>query len=203
MSYIIGTLGQPNFLHYFKALGLDRKTNIDLQGESKPLPKTIWPDIDFATASFGQGFAITQIQMLQAFNSIANDGLMPKPHLVEYFDVNDEIIHNNLSPPAKIFEKDTISKVKSILKYAVENGVVARFKPDNLEVCAKSGTAQVAIKGGYSESATNASYVGFSPCQNPKFTMIVTINNPKSSPWGSSTAAPIWFELAAKISPLL
>jgi cell division protein FtsI/penicillin-binding protein 2 len=141
--------------------------------------------------------------MLQAFNVIADDGLMPQSHFVSYFDDNDQIIRNNISPPAKIFDPGTIQKVKTILKYAVENGVVAHFKPDNLEVCAKSGTAQVAVKGGYSESATNASYVGFSPCQNPKFTMIITINNPKSSPWGSSTAAPIWFDLAAKITPLL
>ena len=203
MSYIIAALGQSNFLNYFKALGLDRKTNIDLQGETKPLPKTNWPEIDFATASFGQGFAITQIQMLQAFNTIANNGIKSKPHLVEYFDNNDQTIRNNLSPPEIIFDPETIQTVKSILKYAVENGVVSKFKPENLEVCAKSGTAQVAIKGGYSESATNASYVGFSPCQNPKFTMIVTINNPKSSPWGSSTAAPIWFELASEITPLL
>ena len=77
------------------------------------------------------------------------------------------------------------------------------MKPKNLEVCAKSGTAQVAIKGGYTDSSTIASYIGFSPCNNPKFTMIVTINNPKSSPWGSSTAAPIWFELASKIDHLL
>lgn len=203
MSYVIGTLGLDNFLHYFQLLGLDRKTGIDLQGEAKPLPKTLWPEIDLATAAFGQGFAITQIQMLRAFNAIANNGLMPKTHLVNYFDDNDQIIRNPVSAPVKIFNPDTIQKVKSILKYAVENGVVAKFKPDNLEVCAKSGTAQVAVKGGYSESATNASYVGFSPCQNPKFTMIVTINNPKSSPWGSSTAAPIWFNLASKITPLL
>lgn len=203
MSYIIETLGLNNFLHYFQALNLDRKIGIDLQGEAKPLTKSMWPEIDLATASFGQGFAITQIQMLQAFNVIADDGLMPQSHLVSYFDDNGQVIHNNLPQPVKIFNSDTIQKVKTILKYAVENGVVAHFKPENLEVCAKSGTAQIAVKGGYSESATNASYVGFSPCQNPKFTMIVTINNPRSSPWGSSTAAPIWFNLAAKITPLL
>jgi cell division protein FtsI/penicillin-binding protein 2 len=203
MSYVIQTLGLNNFLHYFQLLGLNRKTGIDLQGETKPPEKNSWPEIDLATAAFGQGFAITQIQMLQAFNVIADDGLMPKSHLVEYFDDGNQIVNNNLSPPAKIFDLETIQKVKSILKYAVENGVVAKFKPDNLEVCAKSGTAQVAVKGGYSDSSTNASYVGFSPCQNPKFTMIITISNPRSSPWGSSTAAPIWFELASKITPLL
>lgn len=203
MSYIIQTLGLKNFLHYFQLLNLNRKTGIDLQGETKPLEKSIWPEIDLATASFGQGFAVTQIQMLQAFNSIANDGLMSKVHFVNYFDDQNQIIKNNLSPTIKIFEQDTIKNIKSILKYSVENGIVAKFKPANLEVCAKSGTAQIAVTGGYSESSTNASYVGFSPCQNPKFTMIVTINNPKTSPWGSSTAAPIWYELASKITPLL
>lgn len=203
MSYIVGRLGLEKFLNYFHLLGLNRKTGIDLQGEVKPLEKNSWPEIDLATASFGQGIAITQIQMLQAFNTIANDGLMPKSHLVEYFDDNGQIVKNNLSPSIRVFSSETTQKVKSILKYAVENGVVNQFRPKDMEVCAKSGTAQIAVTGGYSESSTNASYVGFSPCQNPKFTMIITINNPKSSPWGSSTAAPIWFDLAAKITPLL
>jgi len=72
-----------------------------------------------------------------------------------------------------------------------------------MDVCAKSGTAQVAVLGGYTDSSTIGSYIGFSPCDNPKFTMIITINNPRSSPWGSSTAAPMWFELAQKLLPLL
>ncbi len=203
MSYIIETLGLNTFQQYFQSLGLNRKTGIDLQGEVKPLEKTVWPEIDLATASFGQGFAVTQIQMLQAFNTLANDGLMSQPHLVEYFEDRSQIINNNLPQPSEVFKKSTTDTIKEILKYAVENGVVNQFRPKDLEVCAKSGTAQVAVTGGYSESFTNASYVGFSPCQNPKFTMIVTINNPKSSPWGSSTAAPIWFELASKITPLL
>jgi cell division protein FtsI/penicillin-binding protein 2 len=72
-----------------------------------------------------------------------------------------------------------------------------------MEVCAKSGTAQIAVDGEYSDSTTIASYIGFAPCYNPKFTMIVTINNPKTSPWGSTTAAPIWFDLAQIISNLI
>lgn len=203
MSYIIQRLGQEKFLDYFGRLGLNRKTNIDLQGESKPLVKTNWPEIDLATASFGQGLAVTQIQMLTAFNAIANDGVLVSPHFANYFtDDNNQIIsHPNHTSP--VFLPSTIRDVKSILKYAVENGVTAKFKPDDLEVCAKSGTAQVAVLGGYTDSSTIASYIGFSPCQNPKFTMIVTINNPRSSPWGSSTAAPIWYDIADKINNLL
>ncbi|MDD4937833.1 MAG: penicillin-binding protein 2 [Candidatus Shapirobacteria bacterium] len=193
MSHIISKLGLSNFLDYYQKLGLNQKTAIDLQGESKPNIKTNWPDIDLATASFGQGIVVSQISMLQAFNTIANNGILVKPHLLINKSNNSE----------KVFNSDSTNQMKSILKYAVENGVIANMKPKDIEVCAKSGTAQIAIKGGYTDSSTIASYIGFSPCDNPKFTMIVTINNPKSSPWGSSTAAPIWFDLASKINYLL
>ena len=203
MSHIIKELGLKDFLKYYQKLGLNQKTGIDLQGEAKPSLKTEWPEIDLATASFGQGIVVTQINMLQAFNVIANDGLLVKPKVLNYFTEDDKIIKNKNQTETQIFSDQTIKDVKSILKYSVENGVVNQFRPKNLEVCAKSGTAQIAIGGSYTDSSTIASYIGFSPCDQPKFTMIVTINNPKTSPWGSSTAAPIWYELASKLNDLL
>mgnify|MGYP001805846786 CR=1 FL=1 len=203
MSHIISKVGVKNFLNYYEKLGLSQKTGIDLQGEAKPSLKTEWPEIDLATASFGQGIVVTQINMLQAFNTIANDGLLIKPSVANYFSESDKIIKNKDKTTVKVFNEQTIKDIKSILKYSVENGVVAKMKPNNLEVCAKSGTAQIAMGGNYTNSSTIASYIGFSPCYNPKFTMIVTINNPRTSPWGSSTAAPIWYELASKLNDLL
>ncbi|MDD4026940.1 MAG: penicillin-binding protein 2 [Candidatus Shapirobacteria bacterium] len=203
MSYIIEKLGLENFLNYYQKLGLNQKTGIDLQGEAKPSLKTQWPEIDLATASFGQGIVVTQINMLQAFNTIANDGILIKPTVVNYFTEGEKVIKNKNKTETRVFSQETIKDIKDILKYSVENGVVARMKPKNIEVCAKSGTAQIAVGGSYTDSSTIASYIGFSPCINPKFTMIVTINNPKSSPWGSSTAAPIWYELASKLNDLL
>lgn len=203
MSHIVARLGLNNFLHYFQLLNLDRKTGIDLQGETKPIAKNYWSGVDLATASFGQGFAITQMQMLAAFNVLANNGRYVHPHLVNHFQEEINIIANPQDQPIDIYQPTTISKIRQILQYAVENGVVAKLKPSSLEVCAKSGTSQIAIIGGYSDSSTIASYIGFSPCQNPKFTMIVTINNPRTSPWGSSTAAPVWYEIASKLSSLL
>lgn len=204
MSYIISQLGLKNFLDYHQKLGLTKKTGIDLQGEAKPTIKTNWPEIDLATASFGQGIVVTQINMLQAFNTIANNGVLVPPKVVDYFKNDlDQITYPKPPPTVEVFSPDSIKLIKSILKYAVENSVVASIKPKNIEICGKSGTAQVAVKGNYTDSSTIGSYIGFSPCDNPKYTMIVTINNPKSSAWGSSTAAPIWFELAAKINFLL
>lgn len=204
MSYIMTQLGLDNFLKYYKKLGLNQKTGIDLQGESRPNMKSNWPDIDLATASFGQGIVVTQINMLRSFNTIANNGVLVQPTVVDYYTnyLNNKAIPKRESPQT-VFSSESTTKMKDILKYAVENGVVDQFRPKNLEVCAKSGTAQVAVKGSYTDSATIASYIGFTPCNNPKFTMIVTINNPRSSPWGSSTAAPIWYDLASKINRLL
>lgn len=203
MSHIIARLKLDNFLNYYSDLGLNQKTDIDLRGETKSTVKKYWSDVDLATASFGQGVAITQIQMLQAFNTIANNGILVYPKVVKSITENGKIIKLNQPKTKRVFQESTIKEVKSILKYAVENGAVAKLKPKQLEVCAKSGTAQVAVKGGYSEDSGIASYIGFSPCQNPKFTMIVTINNPKTSSWGSNTAAPIWFDLAGRIYNLL
>ncbi len=191
MSNIIAVLGQDKFLSYYKRLGLNQKSGIDLVGEAKPVLKKNWSPIDLATASFGQGIAITQLQMLTAFTTLADDGYLIKPKMVD-----DSRPINKI----KIYDSTTVREIKNILKYAVNNGVVAKFKPIDMEVCAKSGTAQIPLNGTYSPDNTIASYIGFSPCDNPKFSMIVTIDNPRTSPWGSSTAAPIWYDLAQKIS---
>lgn len=203
MTAIINTLNMEDISSFFSLLGLTKKTGVDLPGEAKPLEKKNWFPLDIATASFGQGFAINQLQMLQAFNVLANNGLLVHPSIVDHFQRDDIVTKNKSKQPQKIFDKETVDEVKKILKYSVENGTVNKFKPSNLEACAKSGTAQVAIEGTYSDSSTIASYIGFSPCNDPKFSMIVTINNPKTSPWGSSTAAPIWFEIASRVSHLL
>lgn len=192
MSYIIKEMGLDRFLDYYHRLRLHQKTGVELSGESVATLKTSWPDIDLATASFGQGIAVNQLQMLQAFNTLANNGVLVKSHLNQ----------QNQIETSPVFNQKTTDLMKEILKYAVENSPVAALKPNNLEVCAKSGTAQVAVKGEYSDN-TIGSYIGFSPCQNPKFSMIVTVNNPRASQWGSSTAAPIWFELAASLDTLL
>lgn len=203
MSSIIEILGLKQFTNYYYHLGLNQKTGIDLPGEAKPPQKTYWSPIDLATASFGQGFAINQIQMITAFNTLANNGFLVPPRIAEYLSQNNQSIPIKSSPSRQIFSVTTTNLIKSILKYSVNNGAVARYKPAGLEVCAKSGTAQVAVSGGYSQSLANASYLGFFPCDQPKITMIVTLFNPKVSSWGSSTAAPVWFNIANTITKLI
>ena len=193
MSYIMQQLGLKNFLDYYHRLKLDQRTGVELIGESISPLKTNWPEIDLATASFGQGLAVNQLQMVQAFNTIANDGRFVKVHFNKQSKVET----------SEVFSSQSMLLMRQILSYAVDNSPVSVLKEKDAQVCAKSGTAQVAIKGEYDNDNTVGSYIGFFPCDNPKFTMIVTVNNPRLSPWGSSTAAPIWFELAPKLDALL
>ncbi|HRT40109.1 MAG TPA: penicillin-binding protein 2 [Candidatus Woesebacteria bacterium] len=203
MTYIIDKLGLERFKNYYQQLGLEQKSGIDLQGETKPLSKNYWSAIDLAAASFGQGLALTPIQFLQAFNTLANDGFLVQPRVVEYLQSDNSRIMVKNRQPRRVFNQTITDEVKNLLKYSVETGPLNRLKPKDMEVCAKSGTAQVAVEGHYTEDKTIASYVGFWPCSKPQFIMLVTLNSPRTSPWGSETAAPIWYQLADKISDLL
>ncbi len=184
-------IGAQSFQEYIKKLNLDTKLGTDLPALSVPIIKRKPSKLDLATNSFGQGIAISQLHMIAAFNSIANRGQWVEPHI-------------NLSKPIKkitVFSESTVNTIDKALKYATQNGKAKQFNQENLDFCGKSGTAQIAIAGNYKNTKTNASYIGYFPCQNPKYTMVITINEPKSSPWGATTAAPIWYELAKKIYP--
>ena len=193
MSYINSAMGLNKFLEYYQRLKLNQKTGVELVGESISPLKDYWSDIVFATASFGQGIAVNQLQMVQAFNTLANDGKLVKAHINQ----------NTPIQSSSVFSTKTTDFVKKLLIYGVNNSPVSKLKDDDMIVCAKSGTAQVAVEGEYQEDNTIGSYIGFYPCNQPKFTMIVTLNNPKASQWGSSTAAPLWFSLARDLDSLL
>lgn len=203
MSWIIQELGLKNFLQFFEQLKLHQKTGIDLQGEAKALKKDYWSPLDLATASFGQGFATTQIQTIQAFNTLANNGQLIQPRLVNFLTENDKIIKPKKTLTVPVFKPKTVNSVNLLLKYAVDNSNLNKLNSKKLDICAKSGTAQIAQQGSYQPDQTIASFIGFSPCQKPKFTMLVSLVKPKTSPWGSTTAAPVWFDLAEKIEHLL
>ncbi len=86
-----------------------------------------------------------------------------------------------------------------MLQSTVENGEIRWAKPKGYEVGGKTGTAQIAIEGHYDPSKTVASFIGFAPVSNPKFLALVILREPQTSPWGSETAAPLFFEVAKEL----
>lgn len=206
MVFVQKQLERNIFLQYLQSLGLGRPTGVDLQEEATPQlrPPNKWYEIDFATASFGQGIAVTPLQMASFVSVIANGGKLIEPHVVKSIKLADGK-SINIAPKFReqVFSKETVNVVKEMMVSAVEKGETRFLKPVGFRIAGKTGTAQIPISGHYDTEKTIASFVGFAPVDKPKFLMLVTIREPSSSPWGSETAAPIFFSVAREIFPYL
>jgi len=206
MVYVARQLGLERLVDYLKRFGVDRVTGIDLQGEiaGNIRPMSEWYPIDLATASFGQGISMTPLQLVTAVSSIANDGIMMRPQVVsEIEDENGEIIKIEEKEVGRTISKKAAKEMTMMMVSAVKKGDSKWVQLDGYTVAGKTGTAQIPIAGRYDPNQTIASFVGFFPAFDPEIAMLVLIDRPKSSIYGSETAAPIFFEVARDITNYL
>lgn len=198
MVYIGEKLGEKKIYEYLEKYGFGHYTNIDLEGESSGYlkPKSDWYPIDYATVTFGQGIAISPIQMVRAFASIINGGFLMKPYLVQKIISGNKVTEIKPKIERRVVSSLTSETIKKMLVSTVENAEAKWSRPKGYVIGGKTGTAQVPIKGHYDASKTIASFIGFAPADDPKFLTFVVLYEPKSSPWGSETAAPLFFEIA-------
>lgn len=202
MVFVAQKLEKDVFLRYIENLGFGKITGIDLQDETSPelRPKNKWYEIDYATAAFGQGIAVTPLQMVKAVSAIANKGAMMEPHIVKEIILYDGTKIGIVPKRVKqVYSPETASIISEMMVSAIDNGETNRIKPRGYRIAGKTGTAQIPIAGHYDRDKTIASFVGFAPVDDPAFVMLVTIKEPTSSPWGSETAAPIFFDIAAEL----
>lgn len=194
-------LGLDRFYSYLENFGFGQPTDIDLQNESSPevKPKSSWREIDLVTSSFGQGIAVTPIQMIRAVASIANGGNLMEPHIVK--EIKDDKGSFEIKPKVirQVIKADTAQVVKEMMVVAVEEGEAKYFKLKGFKIAGKTGTAQIPVAGHYDPTKTIASFVGFAPADDPKFVMLVRYDQPSTSVYGSETAAPTFFEIAKKL----
>jgi len=197
MVFVGQKLGLDKFLDYFKKFGLTQPTNIDLQDEIIPPPRKDkdWTYVDLATASFGQGFVTTGMQLLQAVSAIANGGELIQPQVVHQV-IGDRLITIPTKIKHRVIKQDTANLIKTMMLAAAKEGEAKWTNKKGYQIAGKTGTAQIAVGGKYEEAKTNASFIGFAPADNPKFAMLVTLKEPSTSQWASETAAPLWFSIA-------
>ena len=201
MVFVGRKVGIKNFVNYWEKFGFGKKTGIDLEGESASFirEKNSWKEIDLATASFGQGIAVTPIQLTRAIAAFANGGKLITPKVVKKIKDGEKEIWLNNGEEKQIIRPITAKVITQMMVNAVEKGEAKWAKPKGHKIAGKTGTAQIPVAGHYDEEKTIASFVGFAPANDPKFVMLVTLREPKTSPWGSETAAPLWFEIAKGI----
>ena len=188
-------LGVDKFLKYIRDFGIGRSTDIDLQGEEYGLVKEAWYPIDLATGAFGQGLSTTALQMTAAVGAIANDGILMKPYIVQKIIGEERSVEIQPKSVRQVINKETATILKEMMIAAVEGGEARRIIPKGYRIAGKTGTAQIPIAGHYDPRKTVASFVGFGPVEDPKFVMLVKFNQPSTSPYGSETAAPLFFEI--------
>jgi len=200
--FAMRSIGPDLFSEYVKKFGFGEKTGIELEGESKGdiknLVKKPVGELYAATASFGQGMAVTPIQMVSAFLALANNGVMMQPYIVKEI-VRPDGTKTETQP--KIIGRVVSEKAATILGgmmvNVVENGHGKLAGVKGYYVAGKTGTAQVPAKnGGYQAGAHIGSFAGFAPADNPKFVMLVRIDQPRDVQWAESSAAPLFGELA-------
>ncbi|HEY4498096.1 MAG TPA: penicillin-binding protein 2 [Candidatus Paceibacterota bacterium] len=182
-------LGNQAFYNYLVKFGLKDKTEIDLPSEvvGSLEPLEVDPrEINFATASFGQGISMTPIQLLTAISAIANHGVMTKP----YVDAREEP-----EVVGRVVSEEASRQVVEMMVSAVNKAEIARIPGYN--VAGKTGTAQVPnfATGGYTDEVINT-YIGFAPAYDPQFIIMIKMNKPAGAPLAGLTVVPAFRELA-------
>lgn len=195
-------ISHKTFLDYMDRFGFFTKTGVDLQGETyshNDLLKT-GPDIEFATASFGQGIELTPLQIARGFCAIANGGKLVKPYIVEKIVSGSDEADTKPEISEPIVSQQTISQLTSMLINVADKGFNGVAKIPGYYLAGKTGTAQVPLKNGkgYEPDKTIQSFVGYGPAFNPQFLILIKLDNPKV-PKSALSAVPVFKELAQYI----
>lgn len=205
MVYVSQKLGLDKMLSFLQKFGIGESTGIDLQGETTPSlkPKNSWYKVDLATASFGQGISVTAIELLDAIAAIANNGKRMEPHVVSSIQTQDgETININPKVLGSPISPKTAKIMTEMMVNAVNKGEASWTRIKGFRIAGKTGTASIPIQGHYDPNSTIASFEGFAPADDPKFVMMIVLNKPTTSSYGSETAAPIFFGIAKDLLAL-
>lgn len=205
MIFVAEKLGADQFRDYLNKFKIGQRIGLDLQEDQDTPQSEKWGEVELATRSFGQGITTNSLQLLRAINVIANHGQMVKPTILE--QVYEPATHQQIKVEPILEEQvvspETAQQLTQMMIYAAQHGEAQwAWRPD-YQVAGKTGTSQIAGEGGYLEDKTIASFVGFSPPENPKFVMLVKLSEPSTSPWAAETAAPLWYQVADKLHLLM
>jgi cell division protein FtsI/penicillin-binding protein 2 len=205
MIFIAQKVGIEKFQEYLHKFKISDEISIDLQeDQNTPFPEN-WGELKLATTSFGQGIVANSMQVLRAVNTIANDGIMMRPTIIESVKnttTGEEIIHQPIEE-GRIISSQTAQTVTKMMVTSAQYGEAQWTASTKYPIAGKTGTSQVVTENGYDNDKTIASFVGYAPPENPKFIMITKLVEPTLSPWASETAAPLWYKVANKLYLLL
>ena len=214
MSQLVSKFYKENpvrFTDKLQSFGLNKPLGIEIFGEGKPRigdPRDVnWSGISLTQMAIGYEVLLTPLQILAFYNAVANDGVLVKPLFAEGYSKNGAMVEH-FKPTvlnSAICSKKAIGQVKKMLEGVVEDGTAQNLKAAQFKIAGKTGTARLADNGlGYGNSENKytyqASFAGYFPAENPKYSCIVVVNAPSNSVYyGNLVAGPIFKEVADKV----
>ena len=197
-------IGKDPFYKYLRSFGFEEQSGIMLNGEALGLVKEPenMKDVDVVTQAFGQGIAITPIQLATAVSAISNGGNLMEPRIVkQLIDEDGNIIKNfDTVVRRKVISNETSQMMLQIMKESAEAGTKQAYRP-GYRIGGKSGTAQKVIDGRYIDGKFISSFIGVAPVDNPRAVALVMVDEPDQSIgyYGSIVAGPVAADLLENI----
>jgi cell division protein FtsI/penicillin-binding protein 2 len=207
LAWVSTQMGPQNFYTYMQRFGIGHPTGVDVAGEAAGRLKvpgdTDWYAVDLGTNAFGQGVAVTPVQMLMAASALANGGKMVTPHLLYGMVKNSQQYNTSTQVAGTPISAQTAAVMTEMLALSLDQESSLALVP-GYRVAGKTGTAQIPTdKGYYDVGVTNASFIGWGPADDPQFMVYVWLEEPSTSIWGSETAAPVFAQVVERTVILL
>ncbi|MBP6923946.1 MAG: penicillin-binding protein 2 [Candidatus Pacebacteria bacterium] len=202
VAYIVSKMGKERFRDYFINYGLGEPTGIDLPGEAHGLIENLKSprDVEYATASFGQGIALTPIETIRALSTLANGGRLVTPHLADRIEYDDGTIEKIQYPESKqVLKESTSEEISRMLTVVVDEALRGgNVALPHYSIGAKTGTAQIADPngGGYYEDKYLHSFFGYFPAYEPRFIVFMYTVEPQGVEYASETLTDPFMEIA-------
>ncbi len=194
-------MGPTNFYEKMDDFGIGRATGIDLEGEAIGTIFTPgdpeWSESNLATNSFGQGVAVTPLQMITAASAIANNGLIMQPHIVHQIIDGNRVYPSQPSTLKRAISPETARIVRDMMVQTVNEGIPEAQLP-GYTVAGKTGTAEIPSPLGYEPDTSIVTFIGFLPADDPQVIVLIKLDRPNGY-WGSVVAAPAFARLAEQL----
>ena len=200
-AHIAGLLGHERMRSYFTALGFGKETGIDLPNETHGITDNLESprDIEYATAAFGQGIAVTPVEMIRALGALANGGEIVTPRIGTAVRLESGIVkHFALAPAERIFKEAVVEETTRMLVTVVDTALAhGTLSIPEMSVAAKTGTAQIpGPSGGYYKDRYFHSFFGYFPAYDPRYIILLYTREPKGVQYASETLSNPFMDLA-------
>lgn len=203
MTTVSTKLGRKLFHRMLERFGFGKITGIQLEDElpGEIMPWRKWSRALLATSAYGQGVSATPLQVITAISALANDGKLMRPTIIDRIMKSDGSVER-VEPHVvdQVIRPESAETITAMLTSAVNNGFARTAKVPGYRIAGKTGTSQIAGPGGRYESGTGStitSFAGYAPVLDPKFTILVKFDRPRSVEYGSESGAPVFKEIAA------